>query len=85
MDCRRQIRTFVLENFLFSNDEAELCDHDSMIKKGIVDSTGILELVSHLEETFAIAVRDEEMVPGNFESIDAITSFIARKLPNHAH
>lgn len=84
MDHRCQIKKFVLENFLFSDDEGLLCDHDSMIKKGIVDSTGILELITHLEETFEISVAEDEMVPANFESIDAITAFMARKLPAQA-
>ena len=79
MDHRRDIKKFVLQNFLFSDDESALSDHDSMIRKGIVDSTGILELISHLEETWGITVFDEEMVPANFESIDAITAFVARK------
>jgi acyl carrier protein len=82
IDRRRHIKKFVLQNFLFSEDETALEDHDSMIKKGIVDSTGILELISHLEETFAISVADDEMVPANFESIDAITAFLTRKLPS---
>jgi acyl carrier protein len=84
MERRRQIKKFVLENFLFSNDESALCDQDSMIRKGIVDSTGILELISHLEETFAIDVAEDEMVPANFESIDAITAFMDRKIPARA-
>jgi acyl carrier protein len=79
MDQRRNIRNFVLQNFLFSDDESALSDHDSMIKKGIVDSTGILELISYLEETFGITVVEDEMVPANFESIAAITAFLSRK------
>lgn len=82
MDHRCQIKKFVLQNFLFSDDESALCDQDSMIRKGIVDSTGILELITHLESTFDIRVGDDEMVPANFESIDAITAFMARKLPS---
>jgi acyl carrier protein len=84
MDHRCQIKKFVLENFLFSDDESVLRDNDSMIRKGIVDSTGILELITHLEETFAISVAEDEMVPANFESIDAITAFMSRKLPARA-
>lgn len=82
MDHRFQIKQFVLQNFLFSDDEGALSDHDSMIRKGIVDSTGILELITHLESTFDIRVGDHEMLPANFESIDAITAFMARKLPS---
>ena len=81
MDTRRHIKQFVLKNFLFSEDESAVADHDSLIKKGIVDSTGILELISYLEETYAISVAEEEMVPTNFDSVDAITAFLTRKLP----
>ena len=79
MDHRRNIRNFVLQNFMFSDDDRALSDHDSMIKKGIVDSTGILELISHLEETFGISVDEDEMVPANFDSIAAVTAFLERK------
>ena len=81
MEHRRQIKHFVLKNFLFSEDENAVADHESLIKKGIVDSTGILELITHLEETFGISVAESEMIPANFESIDAVTSFLSRKLP----
>lgn len=81
MEHRRQIKRFVLQNFLFTEDEKAVGDHESLITKGIVDSTGILELITHLEETFGITVAEEEMVPANFESIDAVTAFLSRKLP----
>jgi acyl carrier protein len=71
---------FVLKNFLFSEDEKAVADHDSLIKKGIVDSTGILEVISFLEETFSISVAEAEMVPANFDSIDTITAYLAHKL-----
>lgn len=80
MDSRRQIKRFVLKNFMFTEDEGAVADQDSLIKKGIVDSTGILELISFLEETFAISVAEDEMVPANFDSIDTITAFLTRKL-----
>ncbi len=80
MDHRRQIKHYVLKNFLFTEDESAVADADSLIKKGIVDSTGILEIITHLEETFAIQVAEEEMIPANFESIDAMTAFLGRKL-----
>ena len=65
----------------FTEDENAVADHESLIKKGIVDSTGILELISFLEETFGVAVAEEEMVPANFDSIDTVTAFLTRKLP----
>ena len=80
MEHRQQIKRFVLQNFLFTEDENAVADHESLITKGIVDSTGILELISHLEETYGISVAEDEMVPANFESIDNVTAFLSRKL-----
>ena len=65
---------------LFTQDDSALADDTALIQGGIVDSTGILELIMFLEETWSIKVRDEEMVPDNFETIDAITAFVTRKL-----
>lgn len=80
MNHARQIKAFVLKNFLFSDDEAALADGESLIATGIVDSTGMLELISHLEESFAIKVENAEMIPANFETIDNISRFVASKL-----
>jgi acyl carrier protein len=80
MDHKRQIKQFVLKNYLFTEDESALADDESLIRNGTIDSTGMLELVFHLEDTWPIKVVDEEMVPANFETIDAISAFVARKL-----
>ncbi|PZQ14072.1 MAG: acyl carrier protein [Rhodanobacter denitrificans] len=80
MDHRQQVRQFVLKNFLFTDDANALADGDSLIGAGIVDSTGILELIGFLEETHGIRIAPEEMVPANFDSIDAISAFLARRL-----
>lgn len=80
MDHRQQVRQFVLKNFLFTDDANALADGDSLIGNGIVDSTGILELIGFLEETHGIRIAPEEMVPANFDSIDAISAFLARRL-----
>ena len=79
MDHRRGIKTYVLKNFLFSDDESAISDSTLLIQKGIIDSTGILEIISHLEESFGITVAEEEMIPTNFESIDAMATFLERK------
>lgn len=80
MDHRQQVRQFVLGNFLFTDDDKALVDADSLIRGGVVDSTGILELIGFLEETHGFRVAPEEMVPANFDSIDTISAFVARKL-----
>jgi acyl carrier protein len=79
-DIKSEIRRFVVESFLFGED-AGLADDTSFLEKGIVDSTGVLELVAHLEKTYGIKVRDEELIPENLDSIDAIAVFLTKKLP----
>lgn len=77
-DTKRDIRNFVVETFLFGQD-AGLTNETSFLEQGIVDSTGVLELVAHLERTYNIKVKDEELVPDNLDSIDSIANFLATK------
>jgi acyl carrier protein len=79
MQQRHQIRKFILENFLFSDDESALGDDESLIRGGIIDSTGIHELILFLEERFDVRVDPEEMTPANFESLRTVDAFIDRK------
>jgi acyl carrier protein len=79
MEQKKEIKQFVLKNYLFTDDDKALADSDSLIRNGIVDSTGMLELISHLEETYAITVDNAEMIPANFDSIDSISAFVAGK------
>jgi len=72
-------RSFVVENFLFG-DESRLEEDTSFLESGIIDSTGMLELVGFLEERFCIRVEDEEFVPDNLDSVQNIAAFIASKL-----
>ena len=75
-----QIRSYILENFLYTNDEGKLNNDDSFLEDGIVDSTGILELLMFVEETFGIEVADEEVLPDNFDSVDRLRNYIQTKL-----
>ena len=75
----QRIRDFVVENFLFGEPDNGLKDTDSLLDKGIIDSTGVLELVSFLEETYEIEVEDEELVPENLDSIANVTEYILKK------
>ncbi len=74
------IRKFIEENFLFQMGTAELSASDSLLEAGVVDSTGVLELVGFLENTYRIQVEDSEIVPKNLDSIKSITEFVAGKL-----
>jgi acyl carrier protein len=79
MDNSIKVREFVVENFLFGDGES-LKDDTSFMEEGIIDSTGILELVFFLEETYGLSVEDDELVPDNMDSLQNITRFIDRKL-----
>jgi len=79
MDTISKVREYVVENFLFGDAES-LREDGSFMEEGIVDSTGILELVFFLEETFGISVEDHELVPENMDSLRSIAGFIDRKL-----
>ena len=79
MNVKEQIRAFVAENFLFSANGFDLSDDASFLDEGVVDSTGTLELVMFVEETFGIEVGDNEIEPENFDSVDKLAAYIARK------
>ena len=71
-----RIRYYVLETFMFTDDEDQLTNDASFLEEGIVDSTGVLELVLFVEETFGITVNDEEIVPDNFDSVEKLTRYV---------
>jgi acyl carrier protein len=75
---RSSVRVYILENLLFSNDPGELLDDVSLLDRGIIDSTGVLELVLFLEEGFGLQIKASEMLPQNFDSVDAIVAFVER-------
>jgi len=73
------IRKYVLENYLFTDNEDELKNDDSFLEKGILDSTGILEIITLIEEQFGIKVDDAEMIPENLDSVNNIVSYVNKK------
>lgn len=77
-DYKNNIRRFIVENFLFGN-ESGLTDSTSFLEEGIIDSTGVLELVSFLEQTFEVKIEDHELVPENLDSIENVAKFILTK------
>jgi acyl carrier protein len=80
MPIEPQIHQYLAENFLFSDNGYKLGDEASFLEEGVVDSTGVLELVMFVEETFGIIVQDEEIVPQNFDSVSQLAAYIRRKL-----
>jgi acyl carrier protein len=77
-DVKNKIRTLIVENYLFGDDEG-LEESTSFLDEGIVDSTGILELIEFISEDFSITVEDDELIPENLDSINNVTAFIGRK------
>jgi len=77
-NIQKTFRNFIIENFLFQGDD-NLKEHTSFLENGIIDSTGVLELVAFIEETYGISVDDDEIVPENLDSISNITKYIQRK------
>jgi acyl carrier protein len=79
MSVEEQIRNYILENYLFTDDTSALDSSDSFLDKGILDSTGILEVIYFLEDEFGIKVEDTEMVPENLDSVNNIVAFVGKK------
>jgi acyl carrier protein len=78
-DYPAEIRKFIVENFLFGQ-AGDLEDTTSFLNKGIIDSTGVLELATHLETTYSIKVKDEELIPENLDSIASISAYLEKKI-----
>ncbi len=77
-DIASSLRQFIKENLLFGQDLA-MADHDSFMELGIVDSTGVLELVAFIEDRYQVAIEDEELLPENLDSIENLVRFITAK------
>jgi acyl carrier protein len=74
-----ELRQYILDKLLFGRTEAVLSGDTSFLESGIIDSTGVLELVAFLEEQFKVKVEDEDLIPANLDSINAITRFVMNK------
>ncbi len=78
-DIKPQVRQYIVDNLLMGAQDLKLSDTESFMQNHVIDSTGFLELIAFLEDTFGIRVEDEEMVPENLDSLAAIQAFVARK------
>ena len=76
MSLEKQIREFLLSNFYV---DTKLDSNTSLLETGVIDSTGVLEVIGFIEETFGISVDDEEMLPENLDSIEGISKYVIRK------
>lgn len=79
MEIAQKVREFIIDNFMMGRSPGELADDDSLLEKGIIDSTSVLELVSFIEENHNFRVEDEELVPENLDSVNRIVDYINRK------
>ena len=77
---KQQIVDFITGNFLFSDTEKGVNEKDSLLEKGIIDSTGVLELIAFIEKTYGIKIEDTEIVPDNLDTVVDITCFVQQKL-----
>ena len=78
-DTVKKIRNYIADNFMMSDDESLLSDNDSFLDAGILDSTGVIELVTFIEEEFDIEMTDEEITPENLDSIKCIEAYVSLK------
>lgn len=79
MEVREQIRKYIAETFLFSENGFNMSDDVSFLDEGVIDSMGVLELIMFTEETFNISVGDDEIKPENFDSVNKLYDYIQRK------
>lgn len=79
MEQRRLIRKYLLDNVLFTADEDALGNEDLLVEGGVLDSTGIFELIMFIEDQFHLTIEAEEMTPAHFQTIDAIDSFVTSR------
>jgi acyl carrier protein len=74
-----EIREFIVANFLFGQEGDGFAPDQSFLESGIIDSTGLLELVAFVEQRYGIAVGDRELIPENLDSLENISRFVTRK------
>jgi acyl carrier protein len=79
-DIKGTVRQYILQNFLMGDMGVQLKDDQSFLDHHIIDSTGFIELVSFLESRWTIQIQDEEMIPENLDSLNAIERFVRAKI-----
>ncbi|MFW6139300.1 MAG: acyl carrier protein [Spirochaetota bacterium] len=81
-DVKKKVRGFIVENFLFGSEEDPFTDEDSFLENGIIDSTGVLELIEFIEEQYKIKAEDDELVTENLDSVNNVSRYLMSKLGN---
>jgi acyl carrier protein len=80
LNIKADVRRYIEDNFIMGSGGTPLADGDSFLEHHVLDSTGFLELIGHLEETYAIKIGDDEMLPENLDSLHSVAEFVVRKL-----
>lgn len=79
MEIENQLREYIIDNFMYADDDGQLTSDMSLFDNGIMDSTGVLDLVAFIEEKYQVQVDDTDLVPENFDSLTAIATYIKSK------
>jgi acyl carrier protein len=79
-DIKQTVKDYIVENLFMGGEASDVEQATSFLEIGVLDSTGVIELVSFLEKAFGIKILDEEMIPENLDSLDSIERFVASKL-----
>ena len=76
---KKDIRDFIINNFLFGSEDDPFNDDDSFLENGIIDSTGVLELINYIEETYNMHCEDDELIPENLDSVNNVANYVVKK------
>ena len=79
MSIESTLRAFILEYFLFTDDQDALANDDSFLERGMVDSTGIMEVITFIEDEYGFSVANDEMVPEHLDSIESLVAYVEKK------
>jgi len=81
---RENVRKFIVDNFSFGREDVTFSDDESLLEKGLIDSTGVLELVTFLETKYKIHIEDNELIPDNLDSVNKMMRFMDKKASKKA-
>ncbi|MBN1696487.1 MAG: acyl carrier protein [Spirochaetales bacterium] len=83
-EIKRKVKDFIITTFLFGDTSFQIEDDISFMENGIIDSTGILEVIEFIESNFGVKIEDTELLPENLDSLDNIAAFLIRKNSQHS-
>ncbi len=75
----KSVREFIVDNFLLGEEDEDFTNNRSFLESGVIDSMGILELITFVEDTYEMDIADDELIPENLDSVDRVTKFIQSK------